>query len=87
MAGEDFVELRTIRDIDGVVIAVITFRNRPSGERLFSYAFLREFDNHGVSKRTPWLNARHAAAVLRLTPIVVAEIAKEEAAFKKARFS
>lgn len=86
MPKDDFVEFKVLRDDAGVVIAVITFRTRANGERLFSFSLMREFDSEGISKRTCWLNDRHADAALRLIPRAKAEIQKEEAAYKARSF-
>lgn len=86
MASDEFVEYKTITDIDGILQAVITFRTRPSGERLFSFSFMRTFDQSGVLRRTPWANSRHAPAIARLLPLVVAEIERAEAEYKKVRY-
>lgn len=85
MPADNFVELKSIKDIDGCVECVITFRTRDNGERLFSFSFMRSFDQNGISRRTCWLNSRHAPAVLRLTPIALAEIERAEAEYKKGR--
>lgn len=86
MSAEEFVEYRSIVDEDGIVQAVVTFRTRPNGERLFSFSFMRTFDKNGVGQRTCWVNVRHAPAIARLLPIVVAEIERAEAEYKKVRF-
>lgn len=88
MAAEEFIEYKTVTDIDGVMQAVITFRTRPDGARLFSFSFMRAFDQNGVGRRTCWVNVRHAPAIARLLPRVVAEIeraAAAEVAYKKVK--
>jgi hypothetical protein len=80
-AKDNFTEFDVIRDVpDGVVIAVLTYRTRPSGERMYSYSFMREFDDGGSMRRTCWLNARHADAVARLLPRIKARLSEYERA-------
>lgn len=86
MPAAEFVEYKTITDSEGVLQAVITFRTRSSGERLFSFSFMRSFDQGGTLKRTCWANIRHAPAMVRLIPIVVAEIEKAEEEYKKEKY-
>ena len=86
MPAAEFVEFQTINDIDGVLQAVITFRTRESGERLFSFSFMRNFDQAGVNRRTCWVNARHAPAIARLLPRVVAEIERAELEYKREKY-
>ena len=86
MPADEFVEFSSITDVDNVLQAVITFRTRPNGERLFSFSFMRNFDQNGIGRRTCWLNKRHASAVARLLPRVVAEIEKAEEEYKKEKY-
>jgi hypothetical protein len=79
MAKDNFIEFDVIRDVpDGVVIAVLTYRARPNGERMLSYSFMREFDDGGAMRRTCWLNNRHSKAVSRLLPRVEERLRQEE---------
>lgn len=78
MAKDNFIEFDVIRDIDGVVIAVLTYRTRQNGERMLSYSFMREFDDGGTMRRTCWLNGRHSKAVQRLLPRIEERLAMEE---------
>lgn len=78
MAKEVFTELDVIRDTDGVVIAVLTYRTKPNGERLLSFSFMREFDDQGSMRRTCWLNDRHLDATARLLPRIKARLAEEK---------
>jgi hypothetical protein len=79
MAKDNFIEFDVIRDVDGVLIAVLTYRTRQNGERMLSYSFMREFDQDGAMRRTCWLNGRHIDAVSRLLPRIKARLAEEEA--------
>lgn len=87
MPKEEFVELTSVVDTDGVLQAVVTFRTRINGERLYSWSFMRSFDQDGIGRRTCWLNTRHAPAVLRLVPRVLEVIEKAEAEYKRQRTS
>lgn len=83
MAASDFKELTTIVDEDGVVCAVITYKEKPDGGRMLSYSFMRTFEDNGVQKRTVWYNLRHMDAIVRLMPKVKERIREEEAKCKK----
>lgn len=85
MPKTDFIEFETIRDDDGVVIAVLTYKLKPNGDRMLSYSFLREFDDGGQLRRTPWMNSRHADAIARLLPRVLTRLRQEEAKLKAGR--
>ena len=78
MANDNFTEFDVIRDVDGVVLAVLTYRIRPNGGRVISFSFMREFDDGGAMRRTCWLSGRHAKAVQRLLPRIEARLAEEE---------
>ena len=78
MPREDFSELCTIVDEDGIVEAVITHKIKIDGTKMFSYSFMREFDDKGVSRRTCGISGRHAPAVLRLIPRVLEKLHEEE---------
>jgi hypothetical protein len=78
MANENYVEDHVIEDVDGVVIAVITYRTRANGSKTWSYSFMRSFDDGGRSKRTCWLNERHLDAVARLVPKINAYLIDKE---------
>ena len=78
MPKEDFIELDTIKDIDGVVEAVITYRLKPDGTKMLSFSFMRRFDDKGVERRTCWANARHVEAMQRLLPVVRERLREEE---------
>ena len=86
MPAEEFVEYQSITDVDSVLTAVITFRTRPNGERLFSFSFMRSFDSNGIGRRTCWVNKRHAPAIARLLPLVVAEIERAELEYKREKY-
>ena len=83
MPKEDFQELASITDVDGVVQAVITYRNKSDGSRMLSVAFLRTFDDNGQSRRTPWCSRRHLDAIVRLVPRVKEYLQVEENKTKK----
>lgn len=78
MSNPSFVEDTVIRDQDGTVCAVVTYKLRPNGKRLYSFSLMREFDDGGVLRRGPWLNSRHAAAAARLIPRVLEYLQKME---------
>lgn len=79
MPKAEFIEFDTIEDVDGVLIAVLTYRLKPTGQKMFSLMIVREFDDNGIKRRTPWINSRHIEAMLRLLPIAKARLAQEEA--------
>lgn len=85
MTKSDFIEFASIRDIEGVVIAVLTFKLKPNGDKMLSYSFLREFDDGGTLRRTPWLNGRHLSAVERLLPKVKERLREEERKLKEGK--
>lgn len=71
----DFQDVAEIRDTEmTLVLAVITARQRRDGTKLYSFGFLREFEDGGNFRRTSWLNERHAEAVMRLLPRVRAKL-------------
>lgn len=78
MSREDFIELTTITDVDGVVQAVITYKLKQDGSKMISFSFMRSFDDNGVNRRTCWTNLRHIDAILRLIPRVKERIREEE---------
>jgi hypothetical protein len=51
---------------DGLVVVPITFRVLDSGQKLFSFAFLRTYTTRGSTERTPWLFRKHIGAVRAL---------------------
>lgn len=74
----DFREECTITDEAGVIIAVITSKFRSNGSKLYSFSFLRAFDDGGQSRRTPWCNSRHVEAIARLLPKVKVKLEELE---------
>ena len=78
MSRDDFKELETITDVDGVVQAVITYKLKADGSKMLSFSFMRSFDDNGVKRRTCWISKRHVEAVLRLIPRAKERIEEEE---------
>lgn len=74
----EFIEFDILRDVDGVVIAALTYKVRNNGDKLFSYCFFREFDVDGKRQRTTWLSSWHLSAVDRLIPRVKERLSQEE---------
>jgi hypothetical protein len=71
----DFRDICEIRDEEmRLVFAIITARTRRDGTLLYSFAFMREFEDEGSLRRASFLNERHTDAVLRLTPRVKAKL-------------
>lgn len=67
MPKAEYTEVEIITDdIDGVVEGVISRRDTPSGDVLFSFAIMRQYENDSGMSRTPWLFAQHAPAVRRI---------------------
>lgn len=84
MAKAEFIEFDTITDVDGVALAVLTYRIKPSGQKMYSFMIVREFDDAGVKRRTPWMNGRHVDAMARMLPRVLARLNEEETKEKSA---
>lgn len=74
----NFTELDVITDEESAVIAVITYKMKPNGEKIFSFSFMREFDDAGTFRRTCWLNHWHIPAIDRLMPKVQERLRIEE---------
>lgn len=82
MSRDDFKELDVITDEAGTVKAVLTYKHKDNGDKMLSVAFMREFDDNGVIRRTPWLSKRHLEAILRLLPLVKKRLSSEEEKMK-----
>lgn len=70
----DFQLVAEIRDVAGMVLARITAKQRQNGTNLYSFMFLREYEDKGERRETSWLNDRHTEAVARLVPQVLNKI-------------
>lgn len=78
-SSSDFVTLDTLYDPDGSgVLAVVTVREQSSGFRVYSFAFFKEFEKDGVTKRTAYLNDRHIGVARRLLDKIEATICKAQ---------
>jgi hypothetical protein len=75
---DDFVEVATLRDPDGLgLVAPVTMRVKENGYTSFSFALFKEFEKNGETQRTAFLNDRHLPAARRLLDEIESRIALE----------
>lgn len=77
MPREDFEEVFTLTDADGIVTAIVTTRKNASYPR-FACSFQREFEKGGQLEKTHWMLKRHLHALLHLIPEVIERLELEE---------
>lgn len=78
MPKPEYVELETIKDPGGLnCMVVITYCDKPSGYREFSYCFFKTFrrGEGGPEERTSRLNKRHLEAARVLLDITEERLA------------
>ena len=82
MPRDDFDEVFTVTDPDGIVTATVTM-NKNSKVKHLACAFTHTFsskspDGEEVAVRSYWLQKRHLRALLALIPAVIERIETEE---------
>lgn len=75
----EFREIDVIKDPEGVIVAPITYCEKPKGGKLFSFSIMKLFkDENNVEKRTTWLSRRHIDAARRILDEVEQRLLLEE---------
>ena len=75
----EFKEIDLIKDKEGIIVAPITYCEKPKGGKLFSFSIMKLFQEEpGTEKRPPWLPRRHIDAARLLLDEVEQRLLLEE---------